>query len=122
MARSISVIFDEIIDEKETFTSLDALVPNPDSSQTFLADLTSTSKVAIWRLIFWVVAFAIHAHEKLFDEHVKVVEARALEIIPGTTLYYVVESKKFQNGDDLIFDETTGKFSYLDSAPMHLSW
>jgi len=116
MSRTIQVIFDSIITEKETFSSLDDLVPNPDTSQTFLTDLTTASKVAIWRLWFWVVAFAIFTHEKLFDEHVKEVEARAKEITPGVTRWYVSESKKFQNGDELVFDEPTQKFIYLDTT------
>ena len=114
MARTIQQIFDEMIAEKETFTSLDDLVPNPDSSQTFLDDLTSASKVAIWRLMFWVVAFAIFVHEKLFDQHVIDIEARAKEIIPATTRFYVIESKKFQLGDSLIFDGE--KFVFEDTT------
>lgn len=103
MGRTIEQIFDEIITEKETFSSLDGLEPVPDSSQTFLADLTSTSKVAIWRLKFRVIAFAIFVHEQLFDQHVIEVEQRALEITPGVTRWYVNEAKKFQNGDELEF-------------------
>jgi len=116
MARTISEIFDSMITEKETFSSLDTLVPNPDSSQTFLDDLTSASKVAIWRLIFWVVAFAIFTHEKLFDIFTDKVEARALDIIPSTARNLVIVAKEFQLGDALVFNTTTGKFSYADST------
>ncbi len=116
MARTIQAIFDEIITEKETFSSLDELVPNPDSSQTFLDDLTSSSKVAIHRLLFWVVAFAIFTHEVLLDQFKLDVEARALEIIPATIRFYVIESLKFQIGDNLEFDEDTQKFAYDDST------
>ena len=114
MARTIQQIYDEIITEKETFSSLDALVPNPETSQTFLQDLTSASKVAIWRLMFWVVAFEVWTHEQLFVQHVNQVEERAKEITPGVTRWYVNESLKFQNGDELVWDGE--KFIYEDTT------
>ena len=116
MSRSISEIFDAMITEKETFSSLDDLVPNPDSAQTFLTDLTSSSKVAIWRLMFWVMAVSIFIHESLFDTFKADVEVRALEIIPATTRFYVIEAKKFQLGDELVFTDETFKFEDSTSA------
>lgn len=116
MSRSIQEIFDEIIVEKETFSSLDDLVPNPDSSQTFLDDLTSSSKVAIWRLMFWVMAVAIFIHESLFDAFKADVEKRALEIVPAVTQFYVIEALKFQLGDELVFTDSTFKFADSTSA------
>lgn len=116
MSRSITEIFDEMVLEKETFSSLDELVPNPDSSQTFLSDLTSASKVAIWRLTFWIVAFAIFTHEKLFDQLVIDVETAAREAQPGVAEWYVVESKKFQFGFSLQFDTDLSKFVYPDTT------
>ena len=114
MSRSIQTIFDEIILEKETFSSLDGLEPKPDSSQTFLQDLSTASKVGIWRLLFWVIAVAIFVHESLFDTFKADVEKRALEIIPATTRFYVIEAKKFQLGDELIF--TDGQFKFEDTT------
>lgn len=116
MARTIQEIYDSMITEKETFSSLDELVPNPESSQTFLQDLTSASKVAIWRLLMWVVAFAIFTHESLFDVYAATVEERAKDIIPATSRNLVIVAKEFQYGDDLVFDDATGKFSYVDTT------
>lgn len=116
MARTIQQILDEMITEKETFSSLDDLVPNPDSAQTFLTDLTSSSKVAIWRLVFFVQAVAIFIHESLFDTFKSDVETRALEIIPATTRFYVIEALKFQLGDELVFTDGTFKFEDSTSA------
>ena len=88
MARTIKQIYDAMITEKETFSSLNTLVPNPDTAQTFLSDLTTSSKVAIWRLMFWVVAVAIWSHEQIFDQH----KAELIEIgnnlITGTKRWY----------------------------------
>lgn len=116
MSRSITEIFDSMIAEKESFSSLDDLVPNPDSSQTFLSDITSASKVAFWRLIFWVIAFAIFTHEKLFDQLVIDVETAAQKAQPGVTEWYVVESLKFQFGFSLQFDTALSKFVYSDTT------
>ena len=112
MARSISTIYDAIIAEKENHTELDALVPNPDDAQTFLDDLTSTSKVAIWRHWFWVVAVAIHVHELIFDNHKTEVEALSDTLINGTPLWLRDQALAFQNGDTLIFNTTTKTFEY----------
>ena len=114
MSRTIQEIYDAIVDEKESFSSLDTLVPNPDSSQTFLQDLTSTSKVAIWRLIFWVCAVAIWILENLFDTHTAEIDARKAELIPGTLRWYVEESKIYQDGDELIFNTSTKKYEYAE--------
>ena len=118
MSRKIQEIFDSIITEKETFSSLDGLEPPviPDPSQTFLTELTSTSKVSVWQLKFWVQAVAIFVHESLFDTFKADVETRALEIIPATIRFYVIEALKFQLGDELIFEDGTFKFEDSTSA------
>ncbi|KKN24449.1 hypothetical protein LCGC14_0894740 [marine sediment metagenome] len=116
MSRTISQIFDEIIVEKETFSSLSGLTSPvvPDTAQDMLTELTTASKVAIWRLIFWMIAVAIFVHESLFDVFKSDVEKRALEIVPATTRFYVIESKKFQLGDMLVF--LNDKFQYSDTT------
>ena len=115
-SRTISQIFDEMITEKETFSSLDDLAPNPDTAQTFLADLTSGSKVGIWRLILWVCAFGIWTFEQLFDVHVTDIEKAALAVQPGTLPWYAGEAKLFQDGFSLVFNDTTRKFEYADTT------
>jgi len=118
MSRSISEIFDAIILEKETFASLSGLESPvvPDTAQNLLTELTTASKVSIWRLLFWVQAVAIFVHEKLFDTFKADVETRALEIVPATVRFYVIESKKFQLGFAFIFDTTLEKFIYADTT------
>lgn len=116
MARKISEIYDAIIVEKETFSSLAGLTSpvTPDTSQNMLTELTTASKVAIWRLIFHVIAVAIFAHESLFDIFKSDIEKRAKEIVPATIRFYVIESLKFQLGDELEF--INDKFQYSDSS------
>jgi hypothetical protein len=112
MARTIQEIYNEMITEKESFSSLNGLIPAPDSAQTLLTDLTSSSKVAIWRLFFWVVAVSIWSHEKLFD----IFKAEVIEIgnnlITGTRNWYRIQAESFQYGDALTWNPTTLKFEY----------
>lgn len=112
MARTIQTIYDEIIAEKEQQTELNALVPNPDSSQTFLSDLTTASKVAIWRLFMWVIAVAIWSHEKIFDLHKAEIEKRANELITGTLRWYRDQALRFQFGDQLQWNDTFLRYEY----------
>ncbi len=116
MARTTQEIYDDMIAEKESFASLDLLVPNPDSAQTFLADLNTASKVGIWRLIFWNMAEQIRIHEELFDQNIIDVEALAKSLKPGVKEWYAVEAKKFQNGFSLVFNETDEIFEYTDTT------
>ncbi len=112
MARTIIEIYNEMIAEKETNANLSTLQPAIDSGQTLLTDLTTASKVAIWRLIFFVVAVGIWSHEKIFDLHKAEIETRANEMIPGTLRWYRDQALKFQYGDALIWDDETLKFAY----------
>lgn len=113
-SRTIKEIYDEIIAEKQTFSSLDVLLPNPDTSQTFLNDLTTASKVAVWRLILWVTAFAIWTTEQIYEAHTTEINATAEAMIPGTLRWYVEEAKKFQYGYDLEWID--GKYQYSDTT------
>lgn len=118
MARLLTEIYNLFITEKETHAELDTLVPNPDTAQTFLDDLTSTSKVAIWRLWYFSTAVGIKAHEEVFDDHKAELEAFADTLIGGNARWLQQECFKFQLGDALVFNSTTLKFGYavLDTA------
>lgn len=106
MARSISEIYDSIITEKQNQAALNALQPAIDDSQTLLNDLTTTSKVAIWRLWAWVTAVALNVHENVWDLFRAEVDARALEVPTGTGLWYHNEILKYQHGDALTWTGT----------------
>ena len=116
MARTIVQIYDSIITEKESFTNLDTLQPLADSSQTFLTNLTASSKVAGWRCMAFVIAVAIWTHEKLWDLFKAEVEQVALDAIPGTIRWYVNKAKEFQNGYLLEWNATLGQSEYADTT------
>jgi hypothetical protein len=110
MARTINEILDEMLLEKQTMATLNGLQPNIDNTQTLLADLTSASKVAVWRLMFFVMAVGIWMHEKRFDDHVVWINARALELIVGTPQWYFKKALEFQYGDALVL--VNGQYQY----------
>ena len=97
MARTIEQINNEIIKAKE--------------SEPALAGLTSTSKVAIWRLWAYITAFVIWTLEKIFDEHKKEVSEALSEQKPHTARWYRNKALAFQYGFNLhsetdLFDNT----------------
>jgi len=116
MARTISEIYNAIITEKETFAELNALTPIPETTQTLLSDLQSSSKVAIWRLWFWVVAVAIWSHEKIFDLHVTEVEELILNKTFGQLKWYEQISKSFQYGYSLLWNAVNYRYEYIDTT------
>lgn len=116
MARTILEIYNEMISEKESNAQLSALQPAIDTGQTLLTDLTSASKVAIWRLLFFVVAVGIWSHEKIFDLHKAEIEQRATEIVSGTLRWYRDQALKFQYGDALIWNDEILKFEYAPTS------
>lgn len=95
MARTIKEIYDEIIRSKE--------------NESALSELTSNSKVAIWKLWAHVVASSIWVLETLFDMHKSEVYNALKELKPHTTRWYRNKALNFQYGFDLI--ENSDKFN-----------
>lgn len=102
MARSIAEIYDALVAEKADQVELSELVPDVDSAQQLLADLNTPSRVARWRLMFWVVAVCTWAHEVLWDRFLAEVRALAAASNIGTLPWYVAKAKAFQYGHDLV--------------------
>lgn len=112
MAREIKQIYEEMIQEKESMATLSALQPNISSYQALLSDLTTQSKVAVWRLIFFVVAVAIWTVEKLYDEHSGSVDKKISEMTPGTLFWYQKIAKDFQMAHVLVWNNEKLKYEY----------
>lgn len=99
---SINDLQDVMLNAIETADELETLEVLTDSEQTQLADsLTSTSKVSIWRLFIWVVAFGQWVVEKLWytlrDEILRIIAENTY----GTKLWYLKTSLSYQHGYDL---------------------
>ncbi len=116
MARSVQTIYDSLIAEKESLSSLDSLAPMGETYSSLLASITSASKTAIWRLILYVVAYFTHLQESLWDLFKIELEALLAKAKYGSLRWYVEQAKAFQFGDTLTFQ---GNFPVYD--PIDLS-
>lgn len=116
MARSIQEIYDSIIQEKETFSSLDGLLPLGTDYAALLSDLSSASKVAIWRLWAYVIAWFSWILENLWDQHKAEVEAIANAAKYGSLPWYVSQSKLWQDGDTLTYVDGFPGYAVVDAS------
>lgn len=87
MARSVSTIKQEMIDYKNSQSSLD--------------NLNSTSQTAIWNLLFYVVAVAIYTFEVLLDLFKTEVETTVAQAVPNTASWFQAKVLEFQYGDNI---------------------
>lgn len=111
-ARKVSEIYDSINAEKSNMASLTDLAPAIDDEQTLLTDLSSTSKVAHWRLFAYVIALAMFVHETLWDLFKAAVEAIIAKFRPGTLRWYQEQAFAFQYGYELEWNTTERKYEY----------
>jgi hypothetical protein len=102
MARSVSEIQTQIIQEKELRPELDRL--------------TSSSAVAVWRLWIYITAVVIHFHETVFDLFKKEVEDKIAAKEPGTPSWYVERAKEFQAGDNLQVIDGKATYAVINPA------
>lgn len=107
MSRKIEEIRDEILNAK--------------AGEPALAALTSTSKVAVWRLVVYIVAVAIWTLEKLFDIHKAEVQELIANLRPGRPLWYRNKALDFQYGfallpDSDLFDNAGATQEQIDAS------
>lgn len=114
MAHSIRYWYDVMIAEKETMANIQDLQPNIDSSQQLLTDLNTTSRVGVWRLILWIVATAAYALEIVFDLFKTDLEEISKRSRYGTLPWYAYISKKYQQGDVLVFNNEAYEYAVPD--------
>ena len=87
-----------------TISEIEQIMLDKKASIAELSDLTSTSKVAIWRLFIYIVAVAIWSIEKLFDHHQIEINTKIANQKKGTLAWYRYMALNFQYGFDLIQD------------------
>jgi hypothetical protein len=122
MARETKVIYNQMAEEKATFSELNIYFTDPndpestlDNSQNLLNDLTTTSKVGIWRMFLWVVAFGHHILEVLWDKFKLEIQKIIESAQPGTVPWYQKQALAFQYGHNLVWNGS--KFVYLVNDP-----
>ncbi len=108
--RTLEEIQTSILQRKEQTDSLSALEVLTTNEKQTLGNVTSNSKVAIWRLWVFIQAFAIWLHEGIFETHKQeILELIALNKI-HTARWYRGEALKFQLGFELpetgVYDNT----------------
>lgn len=106
MARTIQQIFDE---QKAEAIRLATEQNNGEA----LAMFNNTSRVALWRLLFFTMAFCAWSLEKIFDGFVDLVNSIIAALTPHSLRWYRTKALSFQFGFDLIAEtdkyNNTGK-------------
>jgi hypothetical protein len=110
MSRTLNEIQEIILQRKAVTPSLSALEVLTENEQNTLANLTSTSKVAIWRLWVYICAFGIWTVEQVFDLFKIEIEELILLNKIGSKTWYRKKMLEFQFGFSLtemgIYDNT----------------
>ncbi|MEG0927267.1 nucleotidyltransferase [Chryseobacterium sp.] len=88
--RTLDQIYNSILERKATYPAL--------------AGLTSASKTAIWRTLFWCFAYLVWVHEQIFDTHKKEIGLMIENEKSHTARWYRMKSLAFQYGFSLQVD------------------
>ncbi|MCE9539756.1 MAG: hypothetical protein K8R85_11130 [Bacteroidetes bacterium] len=119
--RPLTYWYDIIIVEKDTMSNLNRYQPNADTSQQLLADITSTSKVARWRLWVWCVAACAMAFDVILDLFKIELAAIAQNSRYGSLPWYVVIAKEYQEGYNLVWQNNQYEYITTDVASQIIS-
>lgn len=120
MARSINEIQESIIEQINSDVSLNTLDILTDNEKSSLNDsLTSSSKVALWRMFVYIVAVSFWTIEKLFDTLKEEIEDLLRLLKPHKPSWYRQKVLNFQFGHELnekdYYDNTN------DLSPLELA-
>lgn len=96
--------------------ALAGLTELPDTAAQLRQDLSSGSRVSVWRLLMWVVAHVLSRHYDLFALYEKDVTEMARNAHYGTARWFVARALRFQFGHDLILTERDGVYAVDDAA------
>lgn len=102
MARSIALIKQQLIDQK--------------NAEAALSGLTSTSQTAIWNLWFYIQAVAINLFEQLQDAYKVEIENIANTAIPNTDAWVQAQAFKFQYGDNIQLVNLVPTYTTIDTG------
>lgn len=108
MARELEEIQESILEHKNASDSLSPLEVLTTNEQNTLSGLTSTSKVALWRLWVYIISLAHFTMETLFDTF----EIYILSLIDlnqiHTSIWYRERVLEYQHG--FPFEQSTGNY------------
>jgi hypothetical protein len=122
MARTIADIYDALNASKSSFEELNDYIVSSevpgstsDTAMGLAIDVTSKSKVAVWRLWLWIFAVGSWLVETLFDRHSSHINEVIDQRRPHTVRWYADQSKKFQYGYEMTWDDN--QYQYANDAP-----
>jgi hypothetical protein len=95
MSRSINAIYEEIRGEAITLATAA-------NNQSLIDMLNNTSKVAIWKILFYSVAFGINVLENAFDLLKIIIDELIAQKKPHSARWYAEKAKLYQYGFNLI--------------------
>jgi hypothetical protein len=121
MARSLEEIYNSMITRKQTFASMQGLLPGYNLSTTnpyreLLDEINSESKVAVWKLDLFIVAHSHYVQEKLWDEAKSEMQEIADNAIVGSTDWNEELIRSYQHGFNLVFNPNTYTYEYQDTT------
>jgi hypothetical protein len=102
MARTVAVIKQQLIDQKNATPEL--------------SGLTSTSQTAIWNLWLFIQAVAINIFENLQDTYKTDIEAIAAAAIPNTDAWVQAKAFEWQSGDNIQLINLVPTYNVINSA------
>jgi len=110
--RTIDEIFQELLLEKQTLSSLNGLLPDGITDENSLITALTNGKVPEW--VLWLYNFAVATNITDISTSTAVIEIEDLienQIVP-TSRWYIKKALEFQYGDTLIIDPTTYQVTY----------
>jgi len=121
--RTIDQIFQELLLEKQTLSSLNSLVSGGITDENSLITALETGKVPDW--ILWLYNYAVATNLTDIASLSAITEIETIlsnEKIP-TANWYIMKAKEFQYGDFVMVDPTTYNVGYetIDTAKQIIS-
>ncbi len=111
---STESIYNSIASAASQEAALAELSPNPDTADQLRADLSSGSKVSVWRLFAWLFAYASSVQQALWERYRKDVMDLSRDGHYGTRWWYIAKAKAFQLGHALVMTSLDGSYAVDD--------
>ena len=116
MAVSVNTIYNYLAQRVAEEETLAGLSPHPDSAATLRTALSSGSRVAIWRLLLWCVAYVHKVQQDNFDTFQREVGDLAKDGHFGTRRWFAARAKAWQYGHVLEFTALDAGYAVDDPA------
>ena len=117
MAQTLAQVYQTVIDEKNSKSTLVGLLPTVDNLNTLLADISSSpSNVAVWRIWALIYATCSWSLQSLWDIFLIQEQALIDNKEPGVLRWYQEIAFKFQFGDPLVWLNSKYQYAVIDTT------